>query len=63
MEVKQKTYLEVEKDGKQVQLIVEKDMPLGILFDALMEMKGHVVDLMSKAQKAEEAQSEKEEEE
>lgn len=59
MELKQKTYLEVEKGGKVVQLVVDQDMPLGLLFDALMAYKGYVVDRMTKAHKEEEEAAEK----
>lgn len=59
MEIKQKTYIETEKDGKLVQLVVTSDMPLGALFDALMELKGYVVERMVKAQKEEEEEAKK----
>lgn len=59
MEIKQKTFIETEKDGKLVQLVVDNDMPLGILFDALMELKGYVVERMVKAQKEEKAEAKK----
>ena len=54
MEIKNKTYLEIEKDGKLVQLVIDADMPLGLIFDALMEFKGFCVDKMVAAH-AEEA--------
>jgi hypothetical protein len=55
MEIKSKTYLEVEKDGKLVQLVVNADLSLGLIFDALMELKGYVVERMTAAH-AEEAE-------
>ena len=58
MEITQKTYLSVEKGSKIVQVIVDQDMPLGLLFDALMEAKSYVVGRMLEAQKAEEAEAE-----
>lgn len=59
MELKQKTLLSVEKDGKVVELYVPTDMPLGLLFDCLMEFKGYCADRMAKAhqQEMEEAES------
>ena len=59
MELKQKTYLEVEKGGKLVQVVVDQDMPLGLLFDALMEFKGFAVERMAQAHKQEEAEADK----
>lgn len=60
MEVKQKHSLEIEKDGKLLQVVVDNDMPLGVIFDCLMEVKGWVVDRMVKAHQEEvEAASEK----
>ena len=59
MELKQKTYLEVEKGGKLVQVVVDQDMPLGLLFDALMEFKGFAVEKMAIAHKQEEAEADK----
>lgn len=53
MNILQKHSLEVEKDGKLIQLVVDNDMPLGLLFDALMELKGYVVDRMTAAHKEE----------
>jgi len=53
MQIKQKTYIEVEKDGKILQVVLDADMPMGSIFDALMEIKGYVVDRMEKAHKEE----------
>jgi len=58
MEITQKTYLSVEKGSKTVDVVVDQDMPLGLLFDALMELKSYVVGRMLEAQKAEEAEAE-----
>ena len=58
MEFNQKTHLEVEKGGKKVELFVDNDMPLGLLFDALMELKGYCVDRMQKAHQQEEEHAE-----
>lgn len=49
MEIKQKTIIEVEKNGKVIQLICDQDQPLGTLFDAVMEIKGFCVERMAKA--------------
>ena len=57
MEINQKTYLEVEKGSKKVH---DPDFPLGLLLvviDALMELKGYVVERMVSAQKQEEAEA------
>jgi len=59
MEIKQKTYLEVKKDDKLVQLVVDQSMPLGVLFDCLMELKGYVCDRMAKSHKDEQEEAEK----
>jgi hypothetical protein len=53
MNILQKHSLEVEKDGKLIQLVVDNDMPLGLLFDAVMEIKGYLVDRMTEAHKEE----------
>lgn len=58
MKFVQKTYLEVEKDGKLVQLVVDADMPLGLIFDALMELKGYAVERMARAHEVERAEAE-----
>jgi hypothetical protein len=58
MEIKQKTYLVVEKGGKKAELVVDQDMPLGLLFDCLMEMKGFAVERMAKSHKDEEQEAE-----
>lgn len=55
MEIKNKTYLEVEKDGKLMQVVIDPDMPLGLIFDCLMEVKGFAVDRMTKAHAEEQA--------
>ena len=57
MKIVQKTYLEVEKDGKIVQLVVDSDMPLGLIFDALMELKGYAVERMAQAHQSEQAEA------
>jgi hypothetical protein len=59
MEIKQKTYLEVTKDEKTVQLVVDATLPLGLIFDALMELKGFVVEKMTKAHEEEEVESQR----
>ena len=59
MEIKQKTYLEVEKNGSVVQLVINPNMPLGSIFDALMELKGYVCDRMIKAHQDEAAEAER----
>lgn len=56
---KQKAVIESEISGKLYQLHCDVDSPLGCLHDALMQMKGYVVDRMIAAQKEEEAASEK----
>jgi hypothetical protein len=53
MNIVQKTSLQVEKDGKIIELMVPADMPLGLLFDALMELKGYVVTRMTVSHESE----------
>ena len=53
MKIDNMTYLTIEKDDKKASLVVPVDMPLGLIFDALMEMKGYIVERMVKAQKEE----------
>jgi len=57
LEIKQKTILEVKKDGKTIQLIVDADLSLGLIFDSLMEMKGWTADRMIKAHLEEQAEA------
>ena len=59
MDIQNKTYLSVEKGSKKVIIELDQDMPLGLLFDALMELKGFAVDRMVESQKAEQAEAEK----
>jgi hypothetical protein len=59
MQYQTKAVFVIEKDNKKVQIIVDTDMPLGLLFDAVMEFKGYVVDRMVNAHKDEETQAEK----
>lgn len=59
MEIKQKTYLEVVQGEYVVQLVVDPKMPLGSIFDALMELKGYVCDRMIKAHQDEAAEAER----
>jgi len=59
MEIKQKSYIEVEKDGKLVQIVVDADTPLGLIFDALMEAKSWVVQRMTAAHAEEAAEAER----
>ena len=59
MKIVNKTYLEVEKDGKLVQLVVDADMPLGLIFDALMELKSYAVGRMTAAHAEEAAEAER----
>lgn len=54
MKQSQVVILEVEKGGKSFKLMIDGDTPLGLLHDALMEMKGCCVDRMIQAQKEEE---------
>ena len=49
MEIKQKTYIDVEKDGKLVSLVVDSDLSLGLIFDSVMEIKAWIVQKMSTA--------------
>ena len=46
-----------ESECKKAVIFVENDMPLGSFHDFLMFVKGHMVDLMVKAQKEEQAVS------
>jgi len=59
MKLYQKTYIEVEKGDKSFCLQCDNDASLGLIFDALMEMKGYCVERMMNAHKEEEAESEK----
>ncbi len=59
MEIKQKTYMNVEKDNKLLQVVIDPDMPLGLIFDALMELKGYVIERMAQSHKEEEAEADK----
>lgn len=47
-----------ESDDKRACIYIENDMPVGVFHDFLMSVKGHIVDIMVKAQKEEEAQAE-----
>jgi len=58
MEIQSKTYLVVEKGDHKFQLVLNSDAPLGLVFDALMEMKGFVVDKMVASQAEEEKEAE-----
>lgn len=49
----QKTVLKVEIAGKVFQLYCDNDSPLGSLHDALMQMKGAIVDRMISNQQKE----------
>ena len=53
--ISQKTVIEVEVAGKMYRLYCDNDSPLGCLHDALMMMKGIIVERMQMAQKEEEA--------
>ena len=44
-------------NGKDARLLIDSDTPLGVLHDALMAMKGTVVNKMVAAQKEEQAAS------
>lgn len=57
MNIYQNTFMEVEKDGKKVQVIIPPDMPAGLLFDALMEFKGYCVQRMQEAHAAEQEEA------
>jgi len=59
MKISQKSFLEVEKDGKIVQLVVDSDLSLGLIFDSLMELKGYVCDRMLSAHKEEQQEAER----
>jgi hypothetical protein len=59
MKIFQKSYIEVEKDGKLVQLVVPSDLSLGLIFDALMELKGYVCERMVSAHKEEAEEAER----
>ena len=59
MKIAQRSVLKVEKDGKLVELYVDSDLPLGLLFDALMEMKGYCVERMSAAHAEESEEAER----
>lgn len=59
MNIVQHTKLKVEKDNKEIVLDVAPDMPLGLIFDALMELKGYIVERMVAVQKEEEQAAEK----
>lgn len=44
-----------ESDCKRAIILVNNDMPLGSFHDFLLNVKGHIVDMMVKAQKEEQA--------
>ena len=48
-----------QSECERAQIVVSNDMPLGALHDFLLAIKGHVVDLMLKAQKEEQAEADK----
>jgi len=58
MKLNAKTHIVVEKGNKVFELVTDNDASLGLLFDALMEMKGYVVERMASHQKQEEAEAE-----
>ena len=59
MNIVQKNYINVEKEGKQIQLVVDADTPLGAIFDAFMELKGFCCDKMIAAHAEETAEAER----
>ena len=59
MKINQKSHIEIEKDGKLVALVCDSDLSLGLIFDALMEMKGWVCDKMIAAHQEEAAEAER----
>lgn len=59
MDIVQKTYLQIEKDGKLIQLVVDGDMPLGAIFDALMEFKSYAVQRMTSAHAEEQEEADR----
>lgn len=56
--LKQTPNQKFESDCKKAFIYVDNDMPLGSFHDFLMNVKGHMVDLMIKAQKEEQAVAE-----
>ena len=57
MKIANKSHIEVEKDGKLVSLIVDADLSLGLIFDAVMEIKGMLIEKMSVSHKSEQAEA------
>lgn len=52
--IKQQTVLEVKVNERIYQLFLASDTPLGEAHDAIMQMKGYIVDRMVAAQKEQE---------
>lgn len=57
-----KMIAQVEKGNQKIQVHCDPQCPLGVLHDALMEIKGFVVESMVKAQKEEEDVTKKQKE-
>ena len=53
----QKEVVVFESTCSKAKVYVEKDMPIGIFHDFLMQLKGSMIDRMVAAQKAEQEQS------
>lgn len=58
MELRPKTHIVVEKGNKTFEFVTDNDAPLGLVFDALMEIKGYAVERMVASQKQEEREAE-----
>ena len=60
--IKQRTVLEIKIGERLYELFCQGDSPLGELHDALMQMKGYVVDRMIAEHQKESDQAEKQKE-
>ena len=55
-EIKNKTIIDVSRDSRKYYFECAPDAQLGEIFDVLCEMRGHVIDLIQKANDAKEKQ-------
>lgn len=56
--IKQAPSQKFESECKKAIFCVDNDMPVGSIHDFLMQLKGHMVDLMVKAHKEDQAAAE-----
>lgn len=56
--IKNKTVMEIKKDERIYQFIIESTSPLGEIFDVLTQMKSYVLKAIQDAEKSQEKQEE-----